>query len=333
MNNSSDGKTDATPTVTRPTRRTSRSRGSVLAVATLLAASCASPAASTSLSAATNATSPSAADIFFATPARGEGGERQCPEAWSYPEMVDGADTWVAAGCALCASTEPAQSPIDILAANASLSRDWPRPSGPHPASLPVALPAPPDQHDLNYAFKVADGMMMTWKPKPSVFTYTLDSFHFHVGSEHQIQGVSFDMEMHVKATTNVNGKNYYAVFAVLFSQNAPSANSVALAPVADAMQGTAGLFDLGALLSRFATGPSYTYTGTLTTPPCGPDRVQWFVLADVQYVDPSSLKAIGTAIHDLTKGADNVRLPRAWTPGRHLFLLRGAGTNGVPGE
>ena len=108
---------------------------------------------------------------------------------------------------------------------------------------------------------------------------YDLVQFHFHKPSEERINGVGFDMVVHMLHKDN-DGK--MVVIAALVKQG--KANSLVQTvwnnlPLEknDAVQ-AAGLIDVSSLIP---TGREYyTYMGSLTTPPCT-EGVQWIVFKE----------------------------------------------------
>ena len=108
--------------------------------------------------------------------------------------------------------------------------------------------------------------------------SYELQQFHFHKPSEERVRGRSFPLVAHL---VHKNAKGELAVVAVLLKQgkenaflasvwkNLPAAKDVETAP--------AGVSINAADLLPAQRG-YYTFTGSLTTPPCS-ENVTWFVL------------------------------------------------------
>lgn len=107
--------------------------------------------------------------------------------------------------------------------------------------------------------------------------SYTLAQFHFHTPSEEKIDGLTYPLVAHL---VHRNSQGQLAVVAVLFQIGQENA---ALKPVFAHLPahegGTEGLgapIDLSALLP--ADRAYYSFTGSLTTPPCS-EEVRWHVL------------------------------------------------------
>ncbi len=214
-----------------------------------------------------------------------------CPN-WTYPELTGNTNNWVAAGCSKCAATEPGQSPIALDPSTADRSTGWKLPDPPQPAHYlqPLVL----QTKGNNYKFAVnpnqGDPLRMYWQSGGIV--WTLDEFHFHVPAEHAVveQPVSV-LEMHIQASGTQNGRPVAGVFAVQFAASTGSLNS--LSAVAAAMEGGRNIpFDVTPYLEKFATRPTFIYTGSLTTPDCD-WGVMFFVLKDPVPVDASSWLSI----------------------------------------
>ena len=121
------------------------------------------------------------------------------------------------------------------------------------------------DVHPVSYI--MADGVR-----------YNLVQFHFHHPSEHTIKGKYADMEVHL-VHRSADGKT--AVVAVLLSEDRGNPNAT-LATLWEHLptkpgqtEKIADMVNPGGLLP--ADRGYWTYTGSLTTPPCT-EGVQWFV-------------------------------------------------------
>jgi carbonic anhydrase len=127
--------------------------------------------------------------------------------------------------------------------------------------------------------------------------TYDVAQFHFHAGSEHQVDGQQFPMEMHIVHTAG----NALAVVGVMIQEGAENA---ALAPVFDniptavseeAQEVEGQVVDLDAILP--STRTYYQYSGSLTTPPCSED-VAWQVLDTPIEVSAEQLAAFTAVVN-----------------------------------
>ncbi|HUL49109.1 MAG TPA: carbonic anhydrase family protein [Gemmatimonadales bacterium] len=108
--------------------------------------------------------------------------------------------------------------------------------------------------------------------------TYTLKQFHFHHPSEEAIAGRHFDLVAHL---VHDDGSGHLAVVAVLFTTGA--ANPVLETVWKNMPRESGKTVDLaGTTLQLADLLPSdrgyYTYSGSLTTPPCS-EGVTWYVL------------------------------------------------------
>jgi carbonic anhydrase len=119
---------------------------------------------------------------------------------------------------------------------------------------------------------------------------FELLQFHFHTPSEHTVNGKPFPMEVHL-VHKDTEGK--LGVLGV-FLQTGTS--STALQSIWNNLPKTVNKefqvqgveFDLNALLPKGTE--LYTYTGSLTTPPCS-EGVQWFVLAQPIEISVQNVK------------------------------------------
>ncbi len=106
---------------------------------------------------------------------------------------------------------------------------------------------------------------------------YELLQFHFHIPSEHTIDGKSFPMELHLVHKSEAGG---LAVLGLMIEEGADNEVLAPLfdKPLAPATSGADRVIDLPALAPNIAAGV-YRYAGSLTTPPCG-EGVKWNVVA-----------------------------------------------------
>ncbi|MDN5936902.1 MAG: carbonic anhydrase family protein [Nitrosospira sp.] len=109
--------------------------------------------------------------------------------------------------------------------------------------------------------------------------TYKLVQFHFHIPSEHTVNGRGYDMEMHL-VHQSADGK--ILVLAVFMERGK---NSGALAPIFENLPDDINAhhpldesFNPATLLPE--SRANYRYVGSLTTPPCN-EPLQWIVMAE----------------------------------------------------
>ncbi|NSX18111.1 carbonic anhydrase family protein [Cupriavidus taiwanensis] len=119
---------------------------------------------------------------------------------------------------------------------------------------------------------------------------YKLLQFHFHTPSEEKINGKTYPLVAHL---VHQNAEGKLAVVAVLFKSGRENA---ALKPVFASLPAHAGEsrelpapLDVAALLP--AQQAYWSFTGSLTTPPCSED-VRWQVLKTPVEVSPAQLAA-----------------------------------------
>lgn len=119
---------------------------------------------------------------------------------------------------------------------------------------------------------------------------YQLVQFHFHDPSEHTVGGKSYAMELHL---VHKNDKGELAVVGVLLeSGKEDRAYDKVFANMpkkADEKKELKETVDAAALLPKTKT--YYTYTGSLTTPPCT-EGVTWLVLKTPVQLSEAQIKA-----------------------------------------
>ncbi|CUG87418.1 carbonic anhydrase, putative [Bodo saltans] len=132
---------------------------------------------------------------------------------------------------------------------------------------------------------------------------YPFVRFHFHVGPEHGVEGVSADAELHAVFQQS-SGKTL--VVAVRLRSSKSSSNTIVnffratlAAPLPQGggsstklLPSSIGLDDVFPL----SDGSYVTYEGSLTTPPCT-DKVRWIVFTAVQSIPPSALSELRDAL------------------------------------
>lgn len=196
------------------------------------------------------------------------------PPHWSY-EGKDGPAEWSKLDKAYAAcSTGKAQSPIDIKNAKKAelppLKFDY--------NAVPLNIIDNGHTIQINYA----PGSTLTVGGK----SYNLKQFHFHHPSEERINGKGYDMVAHL---VHADAEGHLAVVAVLLKtgssnafletvwKNIPTVKEKAV----DVPGVTLNVKDL-----LPADHGYYTFSGSLTTPPCS-EGVTWYVLKA-----PASLSA-----------------------------------------
>jgi carbonic anhydrase len=108
--------------------------------------------------------------------------------------------------------------------------------------------------------------------------TYTLKQLHFHHPSEEQIDGKGYDMVAHL---VHADDEGHLAVVAVLLKSGASNAFLASIwknfpAEKEKAIENASVLVNVADLLP--SDHAYYTFTGSLTTPPCS-EGVTWYVL------------------------------------------------------
>ena len=192
---------------------------------------------------------------------------------WAYEDHGDevGPEKWgTLPGYATCASGKR-QTPIDLT----------------------QTIAKPRDLANLVFAYKPSNLSMVnnghtvqmsydagsTLGRADTVESLRLAQFHFHAPSEHTVEGASFPMEAHL---VHINGAGMpvavVGVFIKAGQANAGLAKAFQDLPAkaGDKRAPVGALIDARALLPRDKT--FFTYSGSLTTPPCT-EGVTWYVL------------------------------------------------------
>lgn len=127
---------------------------------------------------------------------------------------------------------------------------------------------------------------------------YNLKSIELHSPSEHTVKEAVYPVEIHF-VHKNKQGKTLIvAVFATTKMQNQT------LDSVLQAIRSASKAFTLDASNLLPKTFDYYSYSGSLTSPPCT-ENVQWLVLKQPINISPAQLKEIGKIV------GRNARLPQ----------------------
>lgn len=130
-----------------------------------------------------------------------------------------------------------------------------------------------------NLEWKVDGGSVLLWQDT----AYQMSQFHFHTPSEHTLDGVAFDMELHLVHQDPVTGNR---LVIGLWIQEGPE-NPFLSAIGWDALPtGEGEVYTADELVALVDAMPQdievptvYRYPGSLTTPPCD-ENVQWIVVS-----------------------------------------------------
>lgn len=125
---------------------------------------------------------------------------------------------------------------------------------------------------------------------------YNLLQFHFHTPSEHTVNGKYYGNEMHL---VHKNDKGELAVVGVLIENGAENAAYKAiwsnLPKKADEKKSVAVDINASELLPM--EKDYFTYSGSLTTPPCS-ENVRWIVLQSPIQMSEAQIKEIQGIMH-----------------------------------
>ncbi|KAG4073293.1 hypothetical protein HA402_008639 [Bradysia odoriphaga] len=150
------------------------------------------------------------------------------------------------------------------------------------------------------HTIKLSSDATYTLSGGPLSDVYEFEEMHFHFerewkggGSEHKIDGKSFDMEVHFvffkrnlkTFKTAVHNSNGLAVIAVLYSFDVEDNDEIDFSVVEQAAQFRGNfIFDDFLPLNIPLTKDYFTYDGSLTTPPYS-ENVKWIVFRNPLHV------------------------------------------------
>jgi carbonic anhydrase len=125
---------------------------------------------------------------------------------------------------------------------------------------------------------------------------YELVQFHFHVVSEHRVDGLGYDMELHLVHASEEGSNAVIGVFLKRGGSSGP------LAPIFASLPDDLNVHHpLEAPFSPAAFLPMrsahFRYVGSLTTPPCT-EGVQWVVMSDPVTVSDEDMAQFAERIH-----------------------------------
>ncbi|WP_165072884.1 carbonic anhydrase family protein [Paludisphaera rhizosphaerae] len=214
------------------------------------------------------------------------------------------------------AGTLPFQSPINIVGPTTDLSRVL---NVSYAAAAPTSMTNTGSQLQLNFPGATAanpDTITLAGR------TFSLTEFHFHDPSENQVDGHTYNMEVHFVNTSAEGGATVLAVFLQLGAHNdaldpilAAATEHLSETPAGTSTPGSnVGVLDFSKLLPTDMTG--WYFQGSLTTPPLA-QPLNWMVFATPITLDFAQLQEYET----LADGNDflpNAR-PVQPTDGRQL--------------
>ena len=180
------------------------------------------------------------------------------------------------------------QSPIDIVPGNALAAIFVP----PLFSYQSTPLTIENTGHYIEVPYEPTSNLYVGSQPTD---VYQLVQFHFHAPSEHPINGVRYDAELHLVHTNDIGET---AVVGVLLSSSLgglPIFNTIMTnAPTSPGEVELHQEVNVSDMLP-FRRG-FYRYAGSLTTPACS-ESVQWFLLQDSVPITPRAVARLHTLI------------------------------------
>ncbi|XP_051138792.1 alpha carbonic anhydrase 4-like [Andrographis paniculata] len=144
---------------------------------------------------------------------------------------------------------------------------------------------------------------------------YKLVQLHWHIPSEHTVNGVRYDMELHL---VHVTLRGDIAVVGLLYMLGSSDLFLRRISPyLQSANEKGVNLGIIKPSNIKFRGKEYFRYNGSLTTPPCS-ENVIWTVLKKVQTVSMQQIRAVKDAVDD--GGAGNAR-PTHPLNGRSVYF------------
>ncbi len=148
------------------------------------------------------------------------------------------------------------------------------------------------DGHTVKVVYDDGDDLMLGDK------TYSLVQYHFHAPSEHTVGGAHFPLELHLVHRAQDGA---LAVLAVLLEKGPHNDN---FDPVLTHLPQVTGgaehvehvAIDVDQMLPH--TRSVFSYTGSLTTPPCT-EGVRWLVMRVPVSLDAGQINRLADLLHD----------------------------------
>jgi carbonic anhydrase len=128
--------------------------------------------------------------------------------------------------------------------------------------------------------------------------TYELKQLHFHTPSEHQIDGVTFPMEVHVVnmiEPKTPEGPPRYLVMSFLYKMGTEDPFITSFLDEVPSEKGGEELAPGTVELTAGDRNPDYEYyhyRGSLTTPPYT-ETVEWLIVREIQTASPEQIRRI----------------------------------------
>lgn len=187
------------------------------------------------------------------------------------------------------------QSPINII--NAVTATDLPM------LQLEQLEPTPTKitHNGHTIEFEQEPGTILTYGSTVNGLeeAYTLGQFHFHAKSEHQVGGNHAPLEAHLVCRSV--WRNEYVVLGVLFEEGASNpflAQFVNHLPKTEGQTYTDEALEYNAFDLLPANKSYFTYSGSLTTPPCS-EVVKWMVMEHTVQATKAEIEAFTTILKD----------------------------------
>ena len=207
-------------------------------------------------------------------------------EGWSYSGRT-GPEHWAELRPIFGACDGDEQSPIDLSAEGGS------RPIEIDFHYQPATGTEDNNGHGVEVVLEHAGGITTDGED------YALQNYHFHLPSEHRIEGRAFDAEMHVVHLTPNSGIAVIAAFVEVGEENEALADALSDVPLqAGEERPLEAELDPLDLLPGRGEATAYRYDGSLTVPPCT-EGVLWTVYEEPIEISREQLANLAEAFDD----------------------------------